>query len=316
MKMKVTLAGLTAAAILLPVAASAQMSGTSHPEQLDDQIVATPAQAATPHYVKPSPAIPYTDTSASGTLGSPIAAYPAATPVPAPTSSYAAESAAVHNPAQPAFDPDANIVTDVPATRPGELGEGTLLHAQLQTQLSTRETRVGDTFLAELTLPVSDHGVVLLPAGSQIKGRVSAVHGGRRIAGPASIRLQPDSITLPDGTVRRLNAEVVDVDNFNDSRVNSEGTIVNSEHPKATLAALGLTTTSATVAGAMIGGGVGAVVGAAVGAGAGTIWWLKRDIQQELPVGTGLVFSLDQTLNMNENATARTSYEPPALNAR
>lgn len=311
MKMKVTLAGLTAVAILLPAAASAQMSGTSHPEQLDDQIVATPSQTATPHYVKPSPAVPYTDTSASGTLGSRIAAYPAATPVPAPTSSYAA----VHNPAQPAFDPDANIVTDVPPTRPGELGQGTLLHAQLQTQLSTRDTRVGDTFLAELTLPVSDHGVVLLPAGSQIKGRVSAVHGGRRIAGPASIRLQPDSITLPDGTVRRLNAEVVDVDNFNDSRVNSEGTIVNSEHPKATLAALGLTTTSATVAGAMIGGGVGAVVGAAVGAGAGTIWWLKRDIQQELPVGTGLLFSLDQTLNMNADATAGSS-EPTALTPR
>ena len=310
MKTKLSLAGLTAAALLLPAVPSiAQMTGTSHPETLDDTIVATPAQAATPHYVKPSPAVPYTDASASPAAT--YQAYPAATPVNAVQPSYTSEATIQRRtPQQPAFDPDANIVTEAPTVRPGELGEGTILHAQLQTPLSTRDTRVGDTFLANLLLPVSTHGVVLLPAGSQIKGRVSAVHGGRRIAGPASIRLQPDSITLPDGTVHRLHAEVIDVDNYTDSRVNSEGTIVNSEHPKATLAALGLTTGSATVAGAVIGGGVGAAVGAVVGAGAGTIWWLKRDIQQQLPVGTGLVFSLDETLNMNPTTNATATFQP------
>jgi hypothetical protein len=306
MKTKLTLAGLTAATLLLP-AAHAQMTGTSHPEQLDDTIVASP-QTDTPHYVKPSPAVRYDDSGAAAT-SAPASAFPSSTtaqPDAEPASShYQPDTAVLRRSSSPAFDPDANIVTSAPATRPGELGEGTLLRARLQTPLSTRESRVGNTFLAELVQPVTDHGVVLLPAGSQIKGRVSAVHGGRRIGGPASIRLQPDTITLPDGSVRRLYAQVIDLDNFEESHVNSEGTIVGSEHPKATLAALGLTTASATVAGAVIGGGVGAVVGAGIGAGAGTIWWLKRDLQQQLPVGTGLVFSLNEPLDMNQTAMAQ-----------
>ena len=298
MKTRLTLAGLTAATILLP-AAHAQMVGTSHPEQLDDTITAS--QADTPHYVKPSPAVRYADPG-TAPIASPGAALPSGDMAQPPSASdhYQPESSMLRRTPSPAFDPDANIVTSAPATRPGELGEGTLLRARLQTPLSTSESQVGNTFLAELVQPVTDHGVVLLPVGSQIKGRVSEVHGGRRIGGPASIRLQPDTITLPDGTVHRLYAQIVDLDNFEESHVNSEGTIVGSEHPKATLAALGLTTGSATVAGAMIGGGVGAVVGAGIGAGAGTIWWLKRDLQQQLPIGTGLVFSLNESLDMQQ----------------
>ncbi len=78
-----------------------------------------------------------------------------------------------------------------------------MLYAELQTPLSTSETRVGDTFLAALTRPVTQHGEVLLPIGSQIRGRISEVHGGRRITGRASIRLQPESVTLPDGSTHR-----------------------------------------------------------------------------------------------------------------
>lgn len=300
MKTKLTLAGLTAATLLLP-AAHGQMSGTSHPEQLDDTITASQADA--PHYVKPSPAVRYADPS--NTSAAPGAALPSGSLAQSSSAAerYQPESSMLRRASSPAFDPDANIVTSAPATRPGELGEGTLLRARLQTPLSTRESQVGNTFLAELVQPVTDHGVVLLPVGSQIKGRVSEVHGGRRVGGPASIRLQPDTITLPDGSIRRLHAQVVDLDNFEESHVDSEGTIVGSEHPRATLAALGLTTGSATVAGAMIGGGVGAVVGAGIGAGAGTIWWLKRDLQQQLPVGTGLVFSLNESLDMQQQNT-------------
>lgn len=309
MKTKLTLAGLTAATILLP-AAHAQMTGTSHPEQLDDAITAS--QADTPHYVKPSPAVRYADPGSTSSA-SPQAALPSGNMVQNSTSEhYQPQSSMLRRSSSTAFDPDANIVTSAPATRPGELGEGTLLRARLQTPLSTRDSQVGNTFLAELVQPVTDHGVVLIPVGSQIKGRVSEVHGGRRIGGPASIRLQPDTITLPDGTVRRLYAQVVDLDNFEESHVNTEGTIVGSEHPRATLAALGLTTGSATVAGAVVGGGVGAVVGAGIGAGAGTIWWLKRDLQQQLPIGTGLVFSINEPLDMQQTSVAQSTVAQPA----
>jgi hypothetical protein len=301
MKLKLTLAGLTAAVILLP-AAHAQTTGTSHPEQLNDQIMTTAPNIQTaPHYVKPSPAIAATTESTSApqaiaapqvTPDSTYVGGPAVTAMPEPTPP-AAQISEGRRPLT--SDPDANIITSVPDV-PGQLNEGTFLRARLQNPLSTKDTRVGDTFLAQLVQPVTQNGVVLIPVGAQIRGRVAEVHGGRRFTGRASIRLQPDFITFPDGTSRRLHADLVDLDNFADAHVNSEGTIIGTEHPKATLAAVGLTTAGATVAGAMIGGGVGAGVGAAVGVGAGAIWFLKRDVQQELPVGTGLVFSLDEPL--------------------
>lgn len=288
MKLKLTIASLTAATVLLP-GAYGQTTGISHPEQLDDQITTAPDPSTAPHYVKPSPAVP-----------APVADAAANTPQSAATPAADAPAVLPHDNVADgrrlltsATDPDANIVTSVPDV-PGQVNEGTALRARLQNPLSTKDTHVGDTFLAELIQPVTQHGIVLIPVGAQIRGRITAVHGGKRLTGRASIRLQPDSITFPDGKAFRLRAELTDLDNFADAHVNSEGTVIGSDHPKATLAALGLTTAGATVAGAIIGGGVGAGVGAAIGVGAGAIWWLKRDVQQELPVGTGLVFSLDE----------------------
>lgn len=311
MKLKLTLAGLTAAAVLVPVA-YAQTTGTSHPEQLNDQIMTTPDYSTAPHYVKPSPAIP---APAATTATVPQANTPVAqtaTPQTSPDATYVganqtvaqtAEPPTVRRPLTSANDTDGMIVTSVPDV-PGEMNEGTMLYVQLQTPLSTSETHVGDTFLAALTAPVTQHGEVLLPIGSQIRGRITEVHGGRRISGRASIRLRPESITLPDGTTHPLHAEIAGIGEFSSSHVDSEGTIVSSGHPKAALTAVAAATGGGAVAGAALGGGVGAVVGAGVGASLGTIWWLKRDVQQELPAGTRLILSLDEPLATSSTQTA------------
>ncbi len=297
MKFRLTIAGLAAATVLLP-AAHGQTTGTSHPEQLDDQITTSPAPSSAPHYVKPSPAIPAAAPADTTNSYPPAEPVPAVAAMPAPVPAQSVEGRRLLT---PSADPDANIVTSVPDV-PGQVNEGTPLRARLQNPLSTQETKVGDTFLAELVQPVTQHGVVLIPVGAQIRGRISAVHGGRRLTGRASIRLQPDFITFPDGTSHRIHAELIDLDNFADAHVNSEGTVVGTEHTKATIAAIGLTTASAAAAGAIIGGGVGAGIGAAIGVGAGTVVWLRRDVQQELPVGTGLVFSLDEPLTVTSSS--------------
>jgi len=296
MKLKLTIASLAAATVLLP-AAHGQMTGTSHPERLDDPITTAPDPSTTPHYVKPSPDISAAtpDTAASSVQSSASPAPIDAMPAPVPQ-----DSSYVRRPLTVPADPDANIVTSVPDI-PGQVNEGASLRARLQNPLSTKDTHVGDTFLAALVQPITQNGVVLIPVGAQIRGHVTEVHGGRRFTGRASIRLQPDVITFPDGKSYRLHAELIDLDNFADAHVNSEGTVIGTGHPRAALAAVGLTTASATVAGAVIGGGVGAGVGAAIGVGAGAIWWLRRDVQQELPVGTGLVFSLDEPFTVSSS---------------
>ena len=323
MKRKLSLPQIAAAAIVFVgtqgcVLASpglAQTTGVSHPEDLSND-VASPPPDSTPapavaqgssspagqdHYVKPNHASsndPEQDPQDTADAPAPAPALYTRTPLPAACSPATREVATRDkDPMIVTDDVNSGIVTEVPVG-PNELPTSTVLRAELQNPISTTETRVGSRFVATLIKDVGRNGVVMLPAGTLITGRVTRIHGGHAISGPAAIRLQPDRISLPDGTTYRLEAEVIDLDHAADSHVNSEGTIVDNTHPRATLAALGLTTGSAAVAGAVVGGGVGAAVGAGIGAGVGAVWWLKRDRQETLPQGTSIVFGLDNSLKL------------------
>lgn len=292
MKMKLSLPFAAAVLLLTAVPLFAQMTGTSHPEDLDDtQPVLTPD---TSHYVPPSHAAP----SADMTINTP------STPVlyqRTPQYAQVPEQSAAVNPAMGAVgDPDGQIITSVPLG-PNELPIGATLNATLQQPISTETTLPGTRFTAQLAADVTRNGVVLLPAGSLIYGRITHIHAGHRFGGASAIRLQPDSVSLPDGTVYPLHAEVTNLDHYTASRVDREGAIVGNLSTGQAITTAGLTT-SAVVAGAIIGGGVGAVVGLGVGAGVATVWWLKHDRQQQLPTGTSIVFTLNTPLQLAPTA--------------
>lgn len=293
----------------LALSAHAQAStGYSHP----DETTTTPAQ--TEHYVKPShpaaaPAPAYQDSFPATATEPKLLARDPATPVPdatpsqpAAVRSYAApsapapiERAAIASARDPEDTHDGDIVLDV-ASRPHELHRGTVLHARLREALNTQSTPEGAVFTAELLADAGHHGEIMLPAGSLIRGHVTSVHGGKRISGGASMHLQPETISLPDGTLYRLNAQVTDLNSTQDLRVNDEGTIVLRSNPKAAAAVVGGVTATAAVTGAVVGGGVGAAVGAIAGAGVATAVYLKREVQESLPAGTDLMFALDESL--------------------
>ena len=295
MKLKLSIPLAAAIVLLSGAPVYSQMTGTSHPEELDDTQPSVPIDGT--HYVKPSPAVP----AATITVTTPQPAAPVLyqhdTYVP-PTQA----AAVIPNATDPALritdDVNSGVVTSVPLG-PNDLPIGTRLKAILQEPISTQTTRAGSRFTAVLTQNVMRNGTIFIPAGTTVYGRITQIHGGRRISGPSAIRLQPETVSLPNGTTYKLVAEVTDLDHFNDSHVNGEGTIVGNVHPGTTAAAIGLTTTSAVIAGAVIGGGVGAVVGLGVGAGVATVWWLKHDRQQELPSGTEMVFTLNNPLHLS-----------------
>jgi hypothetical protein len=210
--------------------------------------------------------------------------------VPYTGSATAAQTA----PDTSAKDVDAQIVTSVPE-REGEINEGTLLHVRMLEQLSTSTTAPGTKFTAEIMQPITNHGRVIIPIGSILEGRVSSVHEGHRISGAASLHLEPEQVTLPDSTVYKVHAQLIDttLSNFN---VDREGTLKRRDRAKETLAVTALATGSGAAAGAMIGGGVGALVGAGIGAGASTVMWLKQERQATLDKDSRLVFSLTTPL--------------------
>jgi hypothetical protein len=271
----------------LAAAAGAQTTGTAHPEALDDSITtAAPAQPSGDHYRKPSAAV--------------IETAPAAAPMPAPATvviTPAAGTPALHTHA-----------AENAIAAPNEIPIGTLLHVSLDTPLSSATARAGDHFSGHLTEDVTRDGRVLVPSGSIIRGRVTEVHASRHFLNDASLRIQPDTLTPPDGIPYPLAAQLVDFDHGSDahyaSRVSEEGNIVTNPHSKGHLAAAGLTTGTAAVAGGMIAGAPGAVIGATVGLGANAILWAKENHQQVLDVGTGLILDVDQPLVLNGTPVA------------
>jgi len=198
----------------------------------------------------------------------------------------------------PQPDPDAGIVTEVPR-HPNELPAGTSLHVTLDSAIDTASTQPNTPFRGELTENIQNEGRIVIPQGSIVEGRVTQVRGGKRIRGTALIHLQMDTIVLPDGTRLPLRAQVVDTDQFANTRIDDEGNILRKDHVGGTLAAMSLTTGGAAAAGGVIGGPAGALIGAGVGAGLGTAVWLKQDRQAHLPEGTQVVLSLTEPMDLS-----------------
>jgi hypothetical protein len=191
-------------------------------------------------------------------------------------------------------DVDAQIVTSVPE-REGEIAEGTLVRVKMRDELSTATTTPGTKFTAEVMEAITNKGRVIIPIGSVLEGQVTEVHAGKRISGAASLHLEPRNVTLPDGTVYVIHAQLIDT-TLNSFNVDREGTLKRKDRTKETLGVAALATGGGAVAGAMLGGGVGALVGAGVGAGVSTAMWLKQERQATLDKDSRLVFSLTTPL--------------------
>jgi hypothetical protein len=180
------------------------------------------------------------------------------------------------------------------------LPEGTLIKIRLRETLSTKTTPEGFEWSGELMEPLERDGQVLVPAGSLLRGKVTQVHGGKRIHGEAEIHLTTLSMTLPDGATRGLHAQVIDTDQNHALRVDREGTVLRRDHRAEEGGVLALTVGSGAAVGAVIAGAPGALVGAGVGAGVSGVLYLKEDKQAELPQGTVVTFELTRSVGFGQ----------------
>jgi hypothetical protein len=208
----------------------------------------------------------------------------------APTTSLASPALSQH---AYAYEPDGDIVHPHPL-RPGELQEGTSIRVHLLDRLSTSDTEKGEPFRTRVATDVLQGGQVLIPAGSEIDGRVVAVSSGHA-GGYGTMRLQPESVILPNGTRFRLNAEVTGTPGSR-TRVVGEGTIRADSRVKRDGIEYGGAVGAGAVTGAIVGGPVGALTGSLIGAGAITVHLLVSHPQATLDSGTTLMFMLTDRL--------------------
>ena len=214
------------------------------------------------------------------------------------------------NPRGSKYDPDGDIVRPHPL-RPGELADGTMIRVHLLERLSTTDSESGQTFRTKVASDVLQDGNVLIPAGAEIDGKVLQVSTGH-VGGHGSMRLQPETVILPDGKRYRLYAEVTGTPGSR-THIGGEGTVLPNSRMKRNGIEYGGAVGAGAATGALLGGPVGALTGSLIGAGAITAHLLINHPQASLEPGTVLLFTLTQRLSLTSANTGRSDVGEPAV---
>lgn len=280
--------------LLVPAGFAQQASqtpnqGVSNPPA-DDTIVTSQDEPT-----KPSPAVSAKPAStAAAQVTNPD--YSVVSSVPSASTSAAAPATSATLEKRP-YNPDEDIVGYVPSPS-NELAEGTNIRARLMDTLSTKETNAGAAFKAQVATDVYKDGRIIIPAGSELRGRVVSVTQGHHFGPSATLRLRPDVVILPDGTAYHLYGQVVESKAPN-TRTDSEGGIQPSSHLKKTALEYGAGAGTGAIVGAKIAGPHGAVIGSLVGAGVITVHLLMQHPEMaEVPKGAIVTFSLTEPMDL------------------
>lgn len=151
--------------------------------------------------------------------------------------------------------PAAEALPPAPVVREISIPDGTSLRLDLSTPLDSETSRVEDVVRATLREPVTVNGEIVLPAGTELTGNVTAVEGSGRVKGRARIAYQFTSLRL--GNERHT---------IQTAPIGHQAAATKGDDAKK----IGIGAGIGAVVGAIAGGGDGAAKGAAIGGAGGT----------------------------------------------
>jgi hypothetical protein len=173
----------------------------------------------------------------------------------------------------------ANVAAPVPEAarfREVVVPAETPLKVRLSTSIGSATSSVEDPVQAELAEAVTINGMTALPAGSPVRGHVTAAQSAGKVKGRSSLSVNFDSILVADERYA-IDARFART---------AESTNARDTKRVAIPAAIG------AIVGAAIDGGKGAAIGAAAGGGAGAAVVLSSK-GPEIVLGPGSVLSLE-----------------------
>ena len=261
----------------------------------------------------PNPAAPQTtmppDTNQNGTPGSTQSnSGNTQSTTPATTGTTDQNNASAPSSVNSQTTQSTESVTNAQPASGGDVAASTEVRATLDTPLSTKTSKVGDTFTATVAEPIrGSSGQVAIPAGSKVHGEVTESEQSKAVAvlrGKGKLNMHFRDVQLPDGTTVPLSATLVSVNSTKGkSTANSEGEVQQGGTGKRTAKDVGIGAGIGTVAGLIFGS---ALKGLAIGALAGGGYILATNGKEvELPAQTGMVLRLDHNLSVPANTTAR-----------
>ena len=199
---------------------------------------------------------------------------------------------------------------------------GERIRVRMNETLSSKTARAGDTFTTNVTEPVySNNGVVVIPVGSTIVGRVGSVKQAKKGGDPGSIDVNFTEVKLPNGTRRSINGSLTDLDTKK-AKSDNEGSASGDDRKNDKLIFIGGGAAGGAILGGAIGGGKGALIGGILGAVGGLAGErLTKGEDAEVRSGTEFGVYLNQSASFpkfgatdtyaNDN-NSNDNYERPA----
>jgi len=156
---------------------------------------------------------------------------------------------------------------------------GTNLRLRLNTGLSSKEARLGDTFTATVLSPSRFEEATL-------HGHISSIQKSGKIQGRTSMTLAFNSIETRDGRKGTLHGYITRVYGSGSGQADEEGGVESSSRGKQALKRGGIGAAAGAIIGGIAGGGKGAAIGLILG-GAGGAGSLAVQGSKELKIESG-----------------------------
>jgi hypothetical protein len=195
-------------------------------------------------------------------------------------------------------DPNAKI--SIPA--------GAQVLVTLQHAITTKSAKVGDPVYAVTTFPYVQDSHVLIPAGTYVQGRISAIKRPGRVKGRAELLFHFTTLIYPSGYTVMLPGAVDNVPGMEHSTMkDEEGTIRQDSQKGHDVATAAEAAATGGLIGAAAGGLKGAGIGGAGGAVVGTaIALLTRGNDLRLESGTSIQMILQRPIDLDASRVGGT----------
>ncbi len=220
-------------------------------------------------------------------------------PVPAPVTRVSPA------PASPVYTPPVRTEPPPPPTpvaRVVTLPAGSTLPVRITQTLDSATAQPGDTFSGAVATDIIADGMVLIPRGASVNGRVSEVHEAAHFKGSSFLTIELLGVNAHGDRV---------------SVSTQPYSVEGKGRGKNTAVKTGVGAAAGAVLGGIFGGGKGAAIGAAAGGGTGAaINGVTRGEQVQIPSETVVRFVTSNSLAVRTSTHAGGGQGDPSLQNR
>jgi hypothetical protein len=140
-----------------------------------------------------------------------------------------------------------------------QLPPGTKIRLRMETEINSKVSSAGDTFITRVILPVVVRNAVILPAGTIIEGRVTKAESAAAGGQIGKLEISFENLLFADGVKRSIKGKLINPLIAESARKSNILTVIGGTTVGALFGAA-----SRKENGTLIGAGAGAGIGAAV----------------------------------------------------